>query len=311
MSYLKRLADRMQSRSTTSLLHPKGLPAASPTSIARQPPELLDREPDPQSDEQLSSMRRQHAQDDEMAPQRSESEQSDEVAATLRRQSEQEDEAAPIRRQEPMEEPLEPTMPTPGAEVRPVRRQPPSEAVEAQRKATRRDETEPQPESEAEADEPAPRLRRQQEDEVLPVRRAEAEQDAPDSFDPDQSLVPEELTTEESPTDIRAAHRQVAPAAGPPTAGAAGGHEPVAASATLPAGNHDRENTGVMIPGAMTHSSKSERTTASSPAAGFERPQVIIDQIDVTVHEPAQKSARPSSRSNHSRLVRARYLKRY
>ncbi len=51
-------------------------------------------------------------------------------------------------------------------------------------------------------------------------------------------------------------------------------------------------------------------TTPFAPApAGFARPQVIIDQLDVVIHEPASAPAR-AARFDAGRALRARYLRR-
>ena len=49
---------------------------------------------------------------------------------------------------------------------------------------------------------------------------------------------------------------------------------------------------------------------APHAASGNERPEVIIEQLDVLIHEPAPPPQPASTRTDHGRSLRARYLRR-
>jgi hypothetical protein len=50
--------------------------------------------------------------------------------------------------------------------------------------------------------------------------------------------------------------------------------------------------------------------TPELPRDRFERPQVVIDRLDVLIHEPAPPARGPDSAERRSRSLRARYLRR-
>jgi len=117
-----------------------------------------------------------------------------------------------------------------------------------------------------------------------------------------------DLANEEEPSDLQALRRDVAPprpasaAAPPPTFAPPA---PRGADAWTPRPVPDWTGAGF---GFAPETPAFEASGfAPAPAAG--RAQVVIDQLDVLIHEPAA-AAPPRPQADHGRLLRARYLRR-
>lgn len=115
-----------------------------------------------------------------------------------------------------------------------------------------------------------------------------------------------DLANEEEPSDLQALRRDVVP---PRHASAA----PLPAPAPAPCA------TDAWLPRPMADWTAAEpdfapkeapfETDSFTPAPASARPQVIIDQLDVLIHEPV--AAEPArALADHGRLMRARYLRR-
>ena len=317
MSFFVRLADRggfAPRNQRAPVLTPKGgpvrrMPAAPPEAEETALP--LRRQET--GEEELRTLRR--AQEEEVEPLRRVVEDQEETAAPLRRQEDREERAQALRRREEEEE------------VQPVRRQPEGPDEEELRSLRRQEEDEEaQPlrrQAEGEAEEARP-LRRQedeqadQEEQAQPLRRqGEAEEIEParisragrpsePELDPDEAREPEPPLDVPEPSDLRALRRDIAggPAHAPrprPDSGTPAGSDPVD-GATDATGHAAEPFAPPSFPAPAPPS------TQSGGGDRFERPHVVIDQVDVLVHEPATPAtARPPATG---RRIRARYLRR-
>lgn len=293
MSYLARISARVAGPSAPArAVMPKGLAHAPTPTVARnsatdaqageelRPPEegggeeltRLDRQ-DTGEEEQLATVRRQDAEDEE------------EMAAPLRRQEEEEESLQTLRRLAVEEE-------TP---IQTLHRQ-----VE-------------------EEEESLQTLRRQQEAEddaaVQPMRSIARQEEVPleetgqtvppptqESLDPDAGPVDQELADEEEPSGLQALRREVpsmpAPYATAPEASLANG--PFGQTVAPEPSYLPQPPDGIETPQAVPQ----------PVGAESRRPQVIIDQVDVLIHETASSPDRSAQRHSRDRAMRARYLRR-
>jgi hypothetical protein len=294
VSYLARISARAAgSRSTVPAIVPKGLGNRHAPAIARM-------EEPGEEEETLAPMRllgarpvrRQKAEGD-----------SEEVLAAAREEEEpkaqrqtSEEEVAPLRRQEEEEE-----------AIQPVRRQEEEDELATLRRQ--------QEEEEEEAIQP---IRRQEDEEeqAMPMRAIARQEEIPleespqpapppgqTDLEPDAEPVSQELAGEQEPSDLQALHRDISPGpelSPPALQGETPASRPLAEALTpfqtqapdFPAGSAIPE----MLPS----------TTRMDEA----RPTVVIDQLDVLIHEPVAQATRPAPRQDRDRALRARYLRR-
>jgi len=299
VSFLARISTRVAGPGAPArAVMPKGLGRPQSTAAVRRravdaeeeaglrPPEDIGEEQLPrignresEEENQLDAVRRQ--EEEEEAP-----------AQTLRRAGVQEEEGpiqTLLRQTEEEEEPIQSLL-----------RQ--EEEEEAPVQTLRRRETE---EEEASAVRPVRFISRAEEvpledtGQIVPPPNQE-------NLEPDASPVSQELAGEEEPSDLQALLRELPSNSALPRPPAA------------PAPNARLENRP--IPETVTPDSSflsqqlNGMETPSAPPRphGDEdrRPQVIIDQVDVLIHEPASSADRGASQRSHERAMRARYLRR-
>ncbi len=305
MSFLARLSARnlpVLSRMPTVM--PKGLAARHSAPLYREaaPPE---EEPEiaPRRAPARGPLRREEAPSGE----------NEEMARAPAEPPENEPEVQPARLSRASEEP-------PGEQeeaVAPLRRAPQEneeEAVAPLRRATQENEQEVAPLRRAAApeepeEEPAAQpMRTVRRAEEVPLDDGEKPLRQPFQADLVPGAMPAHpgLANEEMPSDLQALRRDVAPprqasaATAPPTPAA-----PRGADAWLPHPVPDW--TGADAGFAPEAPAFEAGSFAPAPASG--RAQIVIDQLDVLIHEPA--AAQPSrAQADHSRLMRARYLRR-
>jgi len=314
VSYLARLSARAvgQVSPTRPAITPKGMPCGQPTMISREAEEpteekdraaplrtsrsaTLHRQEEPAAEEKAAPLRRKAARPEEEEP----------VAAPLRRQEseEGEEEAAPLRRQAPEE----------GEEdVAPLRRQAEEEEAESDVAPLRRQAKEEEAEGDA-----AP-MRRQEEDgeepEVSPKRVIARQEEVPveetgqtEMPRPQAGLTPgaepplEEFAAEPEPPAMHALRRAALPASEPAAPAPRAGSVAPPAAEPAPTPLQFRDRLG----------------EPSIPQAGLfgtghetKSPDVVIEQVDILIHEPSPPQARNTGRQDQGRAMRARYLRR-
>ncbi len=225
-----------------------------------------------EEEEGVQALRRQAAEDEEAQPFR------------LRRQAEEEEEAQPLRRQEAENEETE--------EARPAR--------------LRREEQEEEEEVQA--------LRRQAEPEEEAVQAWSVQRNArPDDPDLDPANGPPAdlpVTDEDEPNPLMALRREPAMSETGSGMSGAGGYEPAPAGHSPgldePAGAGEAQESfepHSLVPGSL--SSLVGGPGALPAGTGHD---VVIEQVDVLIHEQAAAPAPPFS--DRRRIMRARYLKR-
>lgn len=303
MSYLARISARAAGpRANAPAVLPKCLGNGQTAAIARS-------EENGEEDETLSPMR---------TP----------AARPVRRQ--EADEAEEVSRQEVEGEPEAKRAASPKEMAREVQREA-DEEVEEGVVPLRRQEDEGE-------EELAP-LRRQEEEgeeEVAPLRRQEIEEESEASpmrtiarqeeipledtgqtapppaqaeLEPDAEPPSQELAGDREPSDLQALHRDIpaGPGLSPPTP-AAQSEPPENRSANRPlaetlASSHPQVpdfTDGIAIP----------HVIPQSTGAGESRTDVVIDQLDVVIHEPAVSAERSPPHRDRERVLRARYLRR-
>ena len=251
------------------------------------------RPPEDIGEEQLTRMERQETEEEEgsMAPLRRQSEEDQEPIQAVRRQAEEEEEPIQTLRRQ-VEEEEEP--------IQTLRRQ--EEEEEAPLQTLRRQKAEEEEES---AVQPVRPIARQEE---VPLEDTGQTLPAPthESLEPDAGPVSQELAGEEEPSDLQALRRDF------PSMSAS---SPPPAAAALNAPLTDRPIPETVIPDSSflpPQLDGMEMPLAAPQSHGAEsrRPQVIIDQVDVLIHEPASSTDRGASRRSRNRAMRARYLRR-
>jgi hypothetical protein len=134
-----------------------------------------------------------------------------------------------------------------------------------------------------------------------------------EDLSPGASPLPPEMANEEEPPAVQALRRDAGSFAAPPPSGAerpaapgAGfegfGLEPAGPFPATPAEHRPRLPAGLEAP--------ASETAGAGGAAAPARPQVIIDQVDVLIHEPAAPAAPAGAGFDAGRAMRARYLRR-
>lgn len=310
MSYLARISARVAGPGAPArAVMPKGLAHAPTPAVARssaadaQADEAL-RPPEEGSGEELTRLDRQETGEEEQLAtvRRQDAEDEEEMAAPLRRQEEEEEEESlqTLRRLAEEEE----------APIQTLHRQ--VEEEEESLQTLRRQEEEQQ-------EDPLQTLHRQQEAEddaaVQPMWSIVRQEEVPleetgqtvppptqESLDPDAGPVDQELADEEEPSGLQALHREV-PSMPAPSATA-----PEASLANGPLGQ-----TVAPGPSYLPQSPDGIETPQAVPqpvGADSRRPQVIIDQVDVLIHETVSFPDRSAQRHSRDRAMRARYLRR-
>lgn len=227
-------------------------------------------------------------------------------ATAIQRQPEDEEEPMQALRRQPIGNEEEP--------MQALHRQPTDEEDEpVQAKRIHRQEAAPEEEEAApEEEEPAQLMRRQPAEEEEPMRtlrRQPAEEVAepvrtrqihrelqPDEpeLNPRSSPPPEITPDEPGPPSLRAAYAE---------APAAAGQAP-----TIPP--YPTSNTPPLAPPRFDVPDAPPSAPTATPDSEFRRPHIVIDQLDVLIHEPAPPARPTSASSDRSRALRARYLRR-
>lgn len=282
MSYLTRISARIAGSGTnSSVVMPKGLNKQQPAAIARM-------EETEEEEETLSAMRmpaarplrRQETEEEKPEVQRQPSEEDEEEVAPLRRQeAEEEEELAALRRQETAAE---------EEELTPMRRQ-----VE---------------EEEEEEIQPLRTIARQEE---VPLEDAGQTALPPTqaSLEPGTEPVSQEFAGEEEPSDLQALHRDRSSAL------TQSYQRPVAHVETPESRTVTSPSLEVSAPPSLTvpdfpDSNAFNNVPPQTSGSNDSRPNVIIDQLDVLIHEPALPAVQSTSCRNRDRSLRARYLRR-
>jgi len=314
MSFLTRISARAAGpRATTgTALMPKGLRGVQSAAISRAQEE---------EDESLSPMRsigarkvrRQEVEEpqemDPEAQRQTEDEEQKDVAPLRRQEENLEEEVAPLRRQEEKTEeevaPLRRQEESAEEEVAPLRRQ--EDEGEEEVAPLRRQETEEETEEDAEA-RPQRVIARQEE-----VPLEETGQTSPPrtqaDLEPDAEPASPELAGETEPSDLQALRRDIAtglsqPVVPPRSQGETHSHQsgpgPETEPLNLPHAQVSQPANDLSVFQGVSQTSWPE----SSP------PKVVIDQLDVLIHEPVPSQGRSARHGNHDRALRARYLRR-
>jgi hypothetical protein len=284
VSFLARIAMRagIPGGGTEPLLVPKDRGLQRPPNLARQ-------EIEPEED-QAQTLRRQPETEIEEAE-----------VQTLRRQLEGEDEeAAPAPIVPPASQEEEPEVRAAGTgaadmpdeeQMQPARRLARMAEDGEELHAIRRMAATEEDEESAEAARP---LRRS-----FVVRRSvqRAPAPVPSELGPKTSPPPKIVSDEPEPSNLRALGEPM-PAAAPPPGPVPTGDRP------------DRSSWGGEAPMAVLPPQPFAEAHPEPPAGHFERPQVVIDRLDVLIHEPMAPARGPDGTKRRSRSFRARYLRR-
>lgn len=298
MSYLTRLSARTAGPgANTSAVMPKGLNRHQSAVIARMEEtekETLSAVRTPPT----GPLRRQETEGEEPEAQRQPGEEGEEELAALRRQpAEEEEQLAPLRRLESGED---------EEQLATLRRQNTEEAEEEEQLAPLRRQVE---EEEEEALQPMRTIARQEE-----VPLEDTGQTAPPpaqaNLEPGAEPVSQEFAGEPEPSDLQALHRDMSSALtqSQQQQSAAQLDKPEHRALASPSGE-------VFAPPSLTVPDLPDRnafnhmppqTTGSNDSL----PNVIIEQLDVLIQEPAFPAGPGTPRRNRDRSLRARYLRR-
>ncbi len=297
MSYLSRISSRIGRPGTTShAVMPKGLNKHQPAAIARME----------QTEEEEASvaamrtpaarqLRRQQPEEEETEAQRQPNDEveGEEVAPLRRQEAEEEDDIVPLRRQQVTEK---------EEELAPLRRQ----------QAT---------EEEEEAVQPMRSTIARQEEVPLDDTRQTLAPPSQASLEPGAEPVRQEFANEEEPSTLQALHRDMSPALSQPVQQSfATGVETSKHHVVNSASAEVSAPAAVSVPElaapdlTMSDLSGSNAFNNNAPPLMTEsndtRANVIIDQLDVLIHEPSLPASQSPSPRNRERSLRARYLHR-
>ena len=310
MSFLSRLSARARPQvSATPLLMPKGFVARHPGAVYREEAAQAGEEEEvaPRA-MRAGALRREQPQ----APEEGEEEVA-RAAAPKETEEQPADEMQPLRRAAGAEtEPAEPD-----EEMRPLRRAaaPATEAAEVdeEMRAVRRAAPAAGEEGEDEGEVQAARLIRRAEEVPLDDADKPLRQPFQSDLEPRATPPHPDLAAEEEPSDLQALRRNATPQL--PTSVRPDGPGRAAQGPALPeivssfdTGFGDRsDGTGAAAYFEPRYGSMLE--PRGSAGANAERSPVIIDQLDVLIHEPAAPPSAARS-ADHGRMLRARYLRR-
>lgn len=173
----------------------------------------------------------------------------------------------------------------------------------------------PAPEPDEEEPAQATRLIRRAEEVPLEEGEKPLRQPFQEDLSPGASPLPPDMANEEEPPAMQALRRDTAPFAPPPAGIPTAADHGFAGFGVEPAEPFPARFGGeaAYIPGPPAGFEASFTAAVGGSGAGAsapQRPQVIIDQVDVLIHEPAAPalSARPAF--DAGRAMRARYLRR-
>lgn len=302
MSYLTRISVRVTGPGTPAhAVMPKGLDKPRTPATARMSatePEGLEDQPQlkNEGEEQVAPLRRQEtSEDDQLAfVRRQETAEEDETMAPMRRQAEEEEGAVqPLRRQAEEEaDPIQAMRIQAQEEeeevVQPLRRQVKEgeeEPIQAMRAITRQEEV-------------------PLEDTGQPVPPPTQE-----SLEPGAVPVSQEFAGEEEPSALQALHRNFLPVSAQSPRQATEQH----GAPEHPSANRPLPETFTPYPSFAPDWSDGMGTSNAPPpnlGSDDQRPNVVIDQVDVLIHETASPVDRSVSRRSRDRAMRARYLRR-
>jgi len=280
---------------------PKGLDKPRTPAIARMSAtEAEGFEDQPQlkneGEEQVAPLRPQEtSEDDQLAfVRRQETAEEDETMAPMRRQAVEEEEAVqPLRRQAKEEE----------------------EPIQAMRRQAQ--------EEEEEAVQPLRRQAKEEEEKPIQAMRAIARQEevpledtgqtvpppTQESLEPGVVPVNQEFAGEEEPSTLQALHRNSLSMSAQSPRQAAEPH----AAPEHPSVNRPLPETFSPYSSLAPDWSDGMGTSTTAPpnfGSDDQRPSVVIDQVDVLIHEAASPVDRSVSRRSRDRAMRARYLRR-
>ena len=206
-----------------------------------------------------------------------------------------------------------------------VSRQETEEEPEAQRQPEGEGEEEVTPlrRQEGEEEETVATLRRQEEgeEEAQPMRAIARQEEVPleetsqtssprSQFELEPKAEPPspDLPDEQDPSDLQALHRVMTSGPGLPPAAPATPGEPIGShGAAWPSGEPPRSP---VLPAISLPESPAAHSVPASFAPDSGPPNVVIDQLDVLIHEPAPAPGRHAPRADRGRAFRARYLRR-
>jgi hypothetical protein len=254
-----------------------------------------------EEEEEVQALRRQEREEEEaeglqaarLARQATEEGEEEEAQALRRQEREEEEPAQPLRRQEQEEEE--------GLQAARLRRQPAEEEEEEEEEAQallRRQEHE----EEALQGE---RLARQETGEEEEAELQALRRQGPDleGLDPETANKPEELAGEpEPPTALAVRRSEAGPA---PVAPVEPGPPPPGGDGRAPFAGPDAP-----LGGPLDLDLTPPGPVVETPPPGFTRPSVLIEQLDVLIHEPSPARPGAGRRQERSRAVRARLLRR-
>ncbi|MCB4768045.1 hypothetical protein LGR54_05470 [Ancylobacter sp. Lp-2] len=196
--------------------------------------------------------------------------------------------------------------------------EPPATARRAPMSLNRAHEQNEEPQEEGEPDEPTPASRLIRRAEEVPLEDGDRPLRQPfqEDLSPGASPLPPDMATEEEPPAMQALRRAIPRPAGPSPRGEVG--VPPPPGGVFDEGAPDRSHPFAPAFGGEAASlahALMPFDTGFAPAGGSgpdrsERPQVIIDQVDVVIHEPAPPAVAARAPFDAARAMRARYLRR-
>lgn len=307
MSFLSRLSARARPPGTASpSLMPKGFAARRAAIVHREEAAAEEQEVAPKRAMPARALRRQQPP----APEEGEAE-LPRAAASGQAEEQPADEARPLRRAsgagaEPMDE--EP-------EARPLRRAAAAETAEPEEEAMAlRRAAAPAAGPEGEEEAPPARLIRRAEEVPLDFSERPLRQPFQSDLEPGASPPHPDLAAEEEPSSLQALRRD-STAQLPASANSEG-------SGLASVGPAFGDDVPSSIPGYQDRSGgigtlahfEPDYSHAFEPrgvsGASAEPVPVIIDQLDVVIHEPAPAASAARAGADHGRMLRARYLRR-
>lgn len=305
MSLISRLLTRAGAPSGVTSLRPKGL-----APLRREPaPAEEDAAPLRRAEEEEAAQPLRRLEEEEAAQPLRRMEEEPE-AAPLRRAEAEEEEAQPLRRMEE-EDAAAPLRREEEEEARPLRRLEEEEAAPLRRAEEEEPDAAPLRRAETEEAEDVQPLRRlEEEEDAAPLRRMEEEEaqtlrrlTPPDGHEltAENSPAPDELSGADDRFSSEAAPlRREAPIAPP----AAQGEAPAGADG-FPAPFRPPQFFSEPAQAPLTR----PEAPQPQPQQGAERAKVVIDQVDVVIHEPAQPAASArSAEAEFARFARRRHL---
>lgn len=286
MRFLARLSLRARpALSRAPALMPKGL-------AVRQPMPVFRAERPPEEEEQAQPLRRSAARTIRRAEQPPPDEEKTQRSAAPTAQEKDEQEQPAMARR------------TPGS----LRRAETPEEDEPAQPLRRAAAPAPPPEEEKPAQ--AARLIRRAEEVPLEEGERPLRQPFQEDVSPGASPLPPDMANEEEPPAMRALRRDVAPSAPAPAAMPAAADPGFAGPGAPPAGPFAEDFGGEVYMPAAPAGFDAPYSEVGGSTSAPQRPQVIIDQVDVLIHEPTAPAVPARPAFDAGRAMRARYLRR-